>query len=119
MIKKMVIGTLLIALLTLTVVVAAESLTASEKDTFYFYSDNSPASQTGYQAAIVIDGKPYYLNTTLCEELADHSTAFKEKLNEPHTTDSEVNIDNPIQFTWKTGKVGMNNEAHIIEKLTF
>ena len=117
--KKIIISTLLIALLTLTVVVAAESLTASENDSFYFYSDSSPASQSGYHAAIVIDGTPYYLSSTKCKEIADHSTTFKEKLNEPHTTDSEIKLDNSLQFTWKTGKVGMNNEAHIVETITF
>ena len=117
--KKIIISTLLIALLTLTVVVATESLTASEKDSFYFYSDNSPASQSGYHAAIVIDGTPYYLNKEQCKEIADHSTTFKEKLNEPHNTDSEIKIDNHLQFTWKTGKVGLNNEAHIVDKITF
>lgn len=117
--KKIIIGTLLIALLTLTVVTAAESLTASEKDTYYFYADRTPASQSDYPAAIVIDGTPYYLSSDKCKEVSEHSTIFKEKLNGPHTTDSEINLDKSLQFTWKTGKVGMNNEAHIVDEITF
>lgn len=122
---------------------ATSKLTASTSDTFYFYDLNSPASQDGYDAAIVIDGKPYYLDAKCYDKLCEESSSFARGfLNQYRDTSSkqeiynnlnmkmgeirspgessgdfELPIDKTIEFEYKTGKVGMNNEANIITNI--
>lgn len=111
---------LVITLLSLTVVVASETIEATTNDTYYFYAHDSLASQDGYAAAIFKDGTVYYLDSNNCNKLSEYSTVFKEGIDKQPTStkDAESNLDKNVKFTFKEGKVGMNEHAKIIDTLT-
>lgn len=147
MMKKiiMLLSLLIIGATLIGIVTASDTIEATTSDTFYFYSLNGPASESGYDAAIIINGTPYYLGYNEYDKLCEESPAFAKgfmtqyqdtsqkadirnnlgvKYGEISTKntgngDFELSVDKPIKFTYHTGKVGMNKEAHIIDSLTF
>ena len=121
---------------------ASDSIDVTTSDTFYFYSTDSLAAEDGYYAAVVVDGTPYYLDNAEYDKLCEYSTNFAEGLiyqfkdtssvqdiKMGHTKvgslvtpgdsvgDFEQPVDKKFSFKYKTGKVGLNQEAHIITSL--
>ena len=122
--------------------VSAGHIDVTTSDTFYFYSLNSLAANDGYDAAVSVDGTPYYLNYNDYDKLSEFSTSFaKGFLNQYQDTstvqdvkmgnlrvatietpgydigDFEMPVDKEFGFDYKIGTVGMNKNAHIISKL--
>ena len=118
--KILTILLLLIAILSIGFVVASETIEATTGDTYYFYTPESLASTDGYDAAIVVDGDVYYLDSSDCDKLSDYSPVFKDAMSKQPTAsqDIEVSIDKPLTFTYTNGTVGLNKEAHIVDTLT-
>ena len=121
---------------------ASDSIDVTTSDTFYFYSTDSLAAQDGYYAAVVVDGTPYYLDNAEYDKLCEYSTNFAEGLIYQFKDTSSVEdikmgqtkvgslvtpgdsvgdfeqpVDKKFSFKYKTGKVGLNQEAHIITSL--
>ena len=121
---------------------ASDSIDVTTSDTFYFYSTDSLAAQDGYYAAVVVDGTPYYLDNAEYDKLCEYSTNFAEGLIYQFKDTSSVQdikmghskvgslvtlgdsvgdfeqpVDKKFSFKYKTGKVGLNQEAHIITSL--
>ena len=141
--KKLIIGTMLIIFLTgISAVSASDSIHVTTDDTFYFYSTDSLAANDDYYAAVVVDGIPYYLGNSEYDELCEYSTSFAEGLiqqfQDTSTTqdikmghvkvgslvtpgnpvgDFEQPVDKEFSFDYKIGKVGLNENAHIITNL--
>ena len=138
--KKYLIA--LILLLITIGTVSAGTVHVSTSDSFYFYSLDSPAANDDYYAAIVVDGVPYYLANDEYDELCDYSYSFASGfLKQFHDYSSsediymgsvkvgtvrnpgqpigdfETGVDKEFSFTYKTGKVGLNKNAHIITNL--
>ena len=139
------ITVILISMLILVACVNAVSaghVDVTTSDTFYFYSLNSLAANDGYDAAVSVDGTPYYLNYNDYDKLAEFSTSFaKGFLNQYQDTstvqdvkmgnlrvasietpgydigDFEMPVDKEFSFDYKIGTVGLNKNAHIISKL--
>ena len=78
MMKKiiMLLSLLIIGATLIGIVTASDTIEATTSDTFYFYSLNGPASESGYDAAIVINGTPYYLGYNEYDKLCEESPAF-------------------------------------------
>lgn len=121
---------------------ASDSIDVTTDDTFYFYSTDSLAANDGYYAAVVVDGTPYYLDDSEYNELCKYSTHFAEGLIHQFQDtssvqdikmghvkvgslvtpgnpigDFELTVDKEFSFDYKTGKVGLNKNAHIITNL--
>ena len=136
--KRLLIG-LIILLASIGAVSASDSIDVTTSDTFYFYSTDSLAANDGYYAAVVVDGTPYYLDDHEYDELCKYSTTFAEGLiyqfQDTSTTqdikmghvkvgslvtpsnavgDFERSVDKEFGFDYKIGKVGLNENAHII-----
>ena len=122
--------------------VSAGTMDVSTSDTFYFYPEHSPAASDGYYAAVVVDGTPYYLDDNEYDELCEYSVSFasgfiyqfqdtstSQDIMMGHTRiatlktqseplgDFEKPVDKEFSFSYTTGKVGFNNNAHIITNL--
>lgn len=94
------------------------------------------------QAAVVVDGTPYYLDNPEYDELCEYSTNFAEGLiyqfkdtssvqdiKMGHVKvgslvtpgnpvgDFEKSVDKQFSFDYKIGQVGLNKNAHIITDL--
>ena len=122
--------------------VSAGTMEATTSDTFYFYPEHSPAASDGYYAAVVVDGIPYYLDDAEYDELCENSQSFASgflyqfqdtstsqdimmghtriatlKTSSEPVGDFEKPVDKDFSFSYTTGKVGLNKNAHIITKL--
>ena len=122
--------------------VSAGHVDVTTSDTFYFYSLNSLAANYGYDAAVSVDGTPYYLNYNDYDKLAEFSTSFAigflNQYQETSTVqdvkmgnlrvanieipgydigDIEMPVDKDFGFDYKIGTVGLNKNAHIITNL--
>lgn len=111
-------------------------------DTFYFYSLDSLAANEGYNAAVSVDGTPYYLANSEYDELCEYSynfaTGFLMQFQDTSSVqdvkmgslsvatietqgytigDFEQPVDKEFSFDYKIGQVGMNKNAHIITNL--
>ncbi|MBR3112569.1 MAG: hypothetical protein IKH29_02505 [Methanobrevibacter sp.] len=140
MIKKTIIG--VIILLACMGAVSAADIDVTTSDTFYFYSLDSLAANDEYYAAISVDGTPYYLDYDDYDKLAEFSNSFAigfinqfqdtstvqdvkmgglsvATIETPGYTigDFEQPVDKEFSFDYKTGTVGLNKNAHIVSKL--
>ena len=95
-----------------------DRVTVTLNDSFMFYAKNSPASSSGYDAAVVVNGTPYYIaveNFILEGYSPAYNGGLKKREDSP--VDFELKVDKPFSFTFEKKKVGANKDAHVITKL--
>lgn len=109
MFKKRYISLMVLIFIVFSTIsaVSAATIEVEEDDSFYYYSENTPASQTGYSYAILIDGTPYYLTSAAESELCDFNTNFKSFFQQETSLNygDSFKPDYTVSFGAYTGKV--------------